>query len=356
MRHPCCFFRQPPSALLLTDLGQAYTLLAEAAGALGAVVLPGRAACHLLREPQGRICGATFMPTKGGEPLAIRAAAVVIALGGPARLFERSIAGPDVPGTSYGLLAEAGAELAGAGFMQFQWAEAISQASFPVHTLAQPGAGVAGPDGNFRPLPPEVSQYAAKRSTHWPIAWGQPDAALDHALATHLDDEGMVLVRTARGQILRIAPHAQCGNGGARIAPDGATTVPGLYAAGECATGMHGADRVGGAMAAAALVFGSRAGTAAAHHAAGAPPTPAKLFNELTKPTRPLPPTVAENVCNFPPPIPSTTLRDVLLLNRYPLKILEQNIILELLGTSYPVHRAALVSALTVVQNLHSIA
>jgi succinate dehydrogenase / fumarate reductase flavoprotein subunit len=42
-----------------------------------------------------------------------------------------------------------------------------------------------------------------------------------------------------------------------------ATDVPGLYAAGECVGGLHGANRLGGNSLGEALIFGKRAGEAA---------------------------------------------------------------------------------------------
>src|SRR5256885_15777046 len=42
-----------------------------------------------------------------------------------------------------------------------------------------------------------------------------------------------------------------------------ATTLPGLYAAGEVAAGLHGANRLGGNSLSDLLVFGRRAGAAA---------------------------------------------------------------------------------------------
>jgi succinate dehydrogenase / fumarate reductase flavoprotein subunit len=47
-------------------------------------------------------------------------------------------------------------------------------------------------------------------------------------------------------------------------AETGAGTVPGLYAAGEVASGLHGANRLGGNSLSDLLVFGKRAGDAAA--------------------------------------------------------------------------------------------
>ena len=56
--------------------------------------------------------------------------------------------------------------------------------------------------------------------------------------------------------------------GGIRV--DGDTqmsTVPGLFAAGECAAGLHGANRLGGNSLSDLLVFGKRAGEYAAKFA-----------------------------------------------------------------------------------------
>ncbi len=57
-------------------------------------------------------------------------------------------------------------------------------------------------------------------------------------------------------------PHTYLG--GARIDEWGRTTIKGLYAGGEAAGGIHGANRLGGAALIDSYVFGYRAGTAAA--------------------------------------------------------------------------------------------
>jgi len=56
--------------------------------------------------------------------------------------------------------------------------------------------------------------------------------------------------------------------GGIRVDTETAqSTVPGLFAAGEAAAGLHGANRLGGNSLSDLLVFGRRAGVAAAEHA-----------------------------------------------------------------------------------------
>lgn len=58
--------------------------------------------------------------------------------------------------------------------------------------------------------------------------------------------------------------------GGIRVnAETGESSVPGLFAAGEAAAGLHGANRLGGNSLSDLLVFGRRTGTAAATRAAG---------------------------------------------------------------------------------------
>jgi succinate dehydrogenase / fumarate reductase, flavoprotein subunit len=75
---------------------------------------------------------------------------------------------------------------------------------------------------------------------------------------------------------MEVGPTCHYVMGGIRVDPDTqAATVPGLFAAGECAGGMHGANRLGGNSLSDLLVFGLRAGRYAAEHAAAAPAPPA---------------------------------------------------------------------------------
>jgi fumarate reductase (CoM/CoB) subunit A len=55
--------------------------------------------------------------------------------------------------------------------------------------------------------------------------------------------------------------------GGMRIDSSGASTVPGLYGAGEVTGGIHGANRLGGNALMEAVVFGRIAGASAARYA-----------------------------------------------------------------------------------------
>ncbi len=67
---------------------------------------------------------------------------------------------------------------------------------------------------------------------------------------------------------MEVGPTCHYMMGGIRVEAETAqSTLPGLFAAGEAAAGLHGANRLGGNSLSDLLVFGRRAGSAAAEHA-----------------------------------------------------------------------------------------
>jgi len=73
---------------------------------------------------------------------------------------------------------------------------------------------------------------------------------------------------------MEVGPTCHYMMGGIRVDAETAqSTLPGLYAAGEAAAGLHGANRLGGNSLSDLLVFGRRAGKAAAEFASKAPAT-----------------------------------------------------------------------------------
>ena len=73
---------------------------------------------------------------------------------------------------------------------------------------------------------------------------------------------------------MEVGPTCHYMMGGIRVEAETAqSTVPGLFAAGEAAAGLHGANRLGGNSLSDLLVFGRRAGVAAAEHAKKVPTT-----------------------------------------------------------------------------------
>src|SRR5512135_764026 len=73
-------------------------------------------------------------------------------------------------------------------------------------------------------------------------------------------------------EAMEIGPTCHYVMGGIKVDPEtAAATVPGLFAAGECAAGMHGSNRLGGNSLSDLLVFGRRAGLYAAEYARAVP-------------------------------------------------------------------------------------
>ena len=74
---------------------------------------------------------------------------------------------------------------------------------------------------------------------------------------------------------MEVGPTCHYVMGGVEVDPDSEMSrVPGLYAAGECAGGMHGSNRLGGNSLGDLLVFGKRAGESAAEYASSLPSRP----------------------------------------------------------------------------------
>lgn len=69
---------------------------------------------------------------------------------------------------------------------------------------------------------------------------------------------------------MEVAPTAHYSMGGVVVEPDThATNIVGLYAAGECTSGLHGANRLGGNSLAETVIFGRRAAEAAVAYSQG---------------------------------------------------------------------------------------
>lgn len=253
---PGCF-SNIPRAVIFDGLASAHAAFLARARGLGVHILHGHEALGLAQErPGSRPFGAWLAPTRAGRMQGIRARAVVAALGGPAPLFARRICGPGGSGLAYGLLAEAGARLVNTAYLQWFWLETKS-------------LGFVNP-GELR-WPEPLALLAPARLLHCPTAVGLADAALDQDLLARLRQDGSVVAEHGTRGALRLVPAAHAGNGGALIDEQGRTGVPGLFACGECASGMHGANRLGGGMVLSALTFGARAGRAAAAEAQASP-------------------------------------------------------------------------------------
>lgn len=245
----------------------------------------------LLQDGSGRIRG--VVARIGGQPVEITARAVVLATGGIGGLYAVTTTPAELKGEGLGLAALAGATIADPEFVQFHpTAIDIGRDPAPLATEALRGEGavlVNGSGERFMARYHEAAELAPRdvvaRAIHAEREAGR-GAFLDarEAVGAHFPDEFPAVFAACMGGgvdprtgLIPVAPACHYHMGGIATDTDGRTSLPGLYAAGECAsTGVHGANRLASNSLLEAAVFGARAGRAAARTAA-APDRPLKV-------------------------------------------------------------------------------
>lgn len=254
--------------------------------------------CDLVRlvTAEDRIAGA-ILCDKEDNLITIHTGAVILATGGYCGLYKHSLNTSDVCGIGHSVALDAGADLINIEFMQFipgltaPHYQTLFNEYTLVHTLR--AENDIGEDAMHAYLPADVlqAQCFAERALHGPFTTDDRGryfdlAIMDDAIRRH-SEKGFTLhyspeIFTEQNaycvgyipflksvgvdlhtQKISVAPFAHCANGGIRIDIDGATAVPGLFAAGESAGGVHGADRHGGLATANSIVFGKRSAAAA---------------------------------------------------------------------------------------------
>ncbi len=298
-RVPGCFLPELSSAAIFNDLPALFHAMLESLHGLGGGFISGWEAVDLLCETslsEPNVRGA-LLRNKEGELARIRAKAVILATGGPASLFTRDVSGPASSGYTFGLLDAVGAACDNLPFLQFMWYKVQRNDFFQPALIGAEKARIRLPNGSEIRLPHAYQDMVEMRHTHCPASYHLHDSGLDHFLARQLDSDGTVAVSVDGSNWTRIAPMAHAGNGGAIIDLNGQTTVNGLFACGESATGMHGSNRIGGAMMLATQVFGARAGHGAAQHALGTTESPpSDTLRES------MPPIAGKNTAGHPKP------------------------------------------------------
>ena len=275
----------------------------------------------------GRVVGAFGYDRERGRFHLFRASAVVLATGGIGRAFRITSNSWEYTGDGHALAYAAGAELIDMEYVQFHptgmvWPPSV-RGILVTEGVRGEGGVLRNSEGRrfmFDDIPDlYANQTASDPEEGWRYTQGDKDARRPPELLTR-DHVARCIVREIRegrgsphggvfldiawireklkdgpahirrklpsmyhqfkelagiditAEPMEVGPTTHYVMGGVRV--DGETQmsrVPGLFAAGECAGGLHGANRLGGNSLSDLLVFGKRAGQYAAAYASENP-------------------------------------------------------------------------------------
>jgi succinate dehydrogenase / fumarate reductase flavoprotein subunit len=275
---------------------------------------------RLLQDANGRVNGALAYWRESGKLVVFQAKAVILATGGIGKAWAITSGSWEYTGDGHALAYHAGADLIDMEFMQFHptgmvWPPSVrgilvtegvrgeggilknangerfmfdyippTYAKETADTEQEAADWLAGKEGARRPpelLTRDVVARAIAREVR--EGRGSPHGGVFLQIAGQRSPEdikrklpsmyhqfkelGDVDITT---QPMEVGPTAHYVMGGVRVdAETQAATLPGLFAAGEVAAGLHGSNRLGGNSLSDLLVFGRRAGIGAAEYARG---------------------------------------------------------------------------------------
>ncbi len=244
----------------------------------------------------GRCVGAIGYWREQGRFVVFKAKSVVMATGGIGKAWPITSNSWEYTGDGMALAYEAGAELMDLEFVQFHptgmvWPPGV-QGILVTEAVRGEGGILRNSKGErfmekYDPKRMELStRDVVARSIYTEVKEGRGTphggAFLDisHKPAEYVKKKlpsmyhqfkELADVDITKGP-MEVGPTCHYVMGGIRVEAETAqTTLPGLFAAGECAAGLHGANRLGGNSLSDLLVFGRRAGLAAAKHAKETP-------------------------------------------------------------------------------------
>jgi fumarate reductase (CoM/CoB) subunit A len=242
--------------------------------------------------PSGRVAGGMGLDLRHGTPLVIESRAVVIATGGYSRLWSYNDVPCDCTGDGIIMAYDAGADLIDTEMALFYPTAVIHPPilyglEMPHGLLLEQVGGrlLNGSQEEFLPedLPTRDVMVAliyrelfeGRGSPHGGVFLdvSRPETQREdarHKLMTYLPEKYNYLLKCGidiSREPLEVAPMAHYTLGGVRIDSDCQTRVGGLYAAGEAAGNIHGANRLAGNALPETQVFGAKAGQRAAQWA-----------------------------------------------------------------------------------------
>ena len=224
----------------------------------------------------------------------IKCKALVIASGGIGGLFKYRLNTTDITGMGQALALKVGCNLINIEFMQMMpgYIKPCPKTIFNEKTFKYIEARNEEGEDVFKDIE-NLKEKLEKRSTYGPFNSRLDSKDIDYAIFKEfMQNKNGVTVRykdslknnmpefievyfkwlkenkhLTPDDEINIGIFFHAANGGISINKWAETKVEGLFAAGECTGGMHGADRIGGLSTANGLVFGKIAGKSASRYA-----------------------------------------------------------------------------------------
>jgi succinate dehydrogenase flavoprotein subunit len=241
-----------------------------------------------LLKADGRIAGALAYRRADGSLILYRCAALLLATGGAGKMYRVTSNSWESTGDGTALAYDAGAQLRDMEMVQFHPTGMVWPAGVRGILVTE---GVRGEGGVLRNKDGErfMERYDHERmelssrdivaraiNSEVGAGRGSPHGGVfldithrkPEYIKSKLPSMYEQFLKLAKVDIttqpMEVAPTIHYIMGGVRVdAETGASSVPGLFAAGEVAAGLHGANRLGGNSLSDLLVFGRRAGEAA---------------------------------------------------------------------------------------------
>jgi succinate dehydrogenase/fumarate reductase flavoprotein subunit len=266
-------------------------------------------ALELAVDESGRCAGALVLDMRRGSFLGVRARATLLATGGGPTMYRVFACSADKSADGLALAYRAGLPLRDMEMIQFHPTGLVIPGSLMTGALLEEGLRGAGGrllNGRRERFMERYDAQRLERSTRDLVARasflevaagrGTPNGGV-WIDVSHLGAE--VVERNFRGMVKRcrdfgrdlarepveVAPTAHFTMGGVVIDPTCRTAVEGLFAAGEDAGGVHGANRLGGNGVADSTVFGGLVGDVMAEYVVGrnAPELPLARLREAAQ-------------------------------------------------------------------------
>jgi fumarate reductase (CoM/CoB) subunit A len=243
----------------------------------------------LLQDEEGRVGGACGISLSNTNFMIFRAKSTIIATGGSGWIYPVTSNAMQKTGDGYALAWNAGADLLDMEQVQFHPTGMLypesRQGVLVTEAVRGEGGRLINSEGdrfmtNYDPRGELATRDVVARAIYNEIMEGRgtPKGGV-YLDVTHLHPELIeekletMLLQfldvglDIREEPMEVAPTAHHFMGGASITPHCETNILNLYAAGEAAGGVHGANRLGGNALADTQVFGRRAGDSAAINA-----------------------------------------------------------------------------------------